>query len=370
MLCSVCWVFFSFQFPMVWPQAVVLVLFCIFQNLGPVTPTSDRDAYFLKETEVIPRNEREYRMLTKDLNCEGNNLNVSYVLHSTEMKTLMVCTPDKNLSGKWCPEFNPDKPYSQNGRVQSKFTAECENMSESPCKGIYSVWESYLFFECFQKFGGISSPLESIQKLKLCEERYENSSQVVAKKENIISEKQKDVEAHKKKSKKLVQMLKQCEERYENQSKVVDEKEHIINEMSLKKYENTRSVEKLVLIYVILGVIIFLLLYNCLLLYLIKKFYKKENITYKDYILSRKIMLIKFFTITYSVPDVIGTAENNTSHSETTAIITDKGKEKEEQYVNVKVRETNNQHPHPDENELRRLTVDLSEDDIYPKVWN
>uniref|UniRef100_A0A8W8LT38 Uncharacterized protein n=1 Tax=Magallana gigas TaxID=29159 RepID=A0A8W8LT38_MAGGI len=218
------------QFPMVWPQAVVLVLFCIFQNLGPVTPTSDRDAYFLKETEVIPRNEREYRMLTKDLNCEGNNLNVSYVLHSTEMKTLMVCTPDKNLSGKWCPEFNPDKPYSQNGRVQSKFTAECENMSESPCKGIYSVWESYLFFECFQKFGGISSPLE--------------------------------------------------------------------------------------------------------------------------------------------IPDVIGTAENNTSHSETTAIITDKGKEKEEQYVNVKVRETNNQHPHPDENELRRLTVDLSEDDIYPKVWN
>lgn len=81
-------------------------------------------------------------------------------------------------------------------------------------------------------------------------------------------------------------------------------------------------------------------------------------------------MLIKFFTITYSVPDVIGTAENNTSHSETTAIITDKGKEKEEeQHVNVKVRETDNQHPQPDEHELRRLTVDLPEDDRKQKVW-
>lgn len=56
--------------------------------------------------------------------------------------------------------------------------------------------------------------------------------------------------------------------------------------MFLKIYENIRSVEILVFIYVILGVIIFLFLYNCLLLYLIKKFYKKENIIYKDYILS------------------------------------------------------------------------------------
>lgn len=58
---------------------------------------------------------------------------------------------------------------------------------------------------------------------------------------------------------------------------------------------------------------------------------------------------------------------NNTSHSGTAskmeAIITDKGKEKEEeQPVNLKVRGGggNNQHPaYPDKNKLTRLTVVL-----------
>lgn len=286
---------------MVWPQVVVLVLFCILQNLGPVIPMLYRDTYFLKEIEVIPRNEREYMMLTKDLNCEGNALNVAYVLHSTEIKTIMVCTPDKNLSGKWCPEFNPDKLHSLNGIVQSKYNAECENLPITPCKGIYSVWESYLFFECFQIFGGISSPMERVQKLKLCEKRYENT----------------------------------------------------FNEILY-----------VVVIFGIVCVIFCLFLYNFLLLYFIKRFYYKENITYKNYIVSRKILLINFFKSTYSVSDVIRGAVNNTSHSETASelevIIMDKGKEKkEEQDVNINVREANNQHPHPDENELRGLTVDL-----------
>lgn len=273
------------------------------------------------------------------------------------MKTLMVCTPDKKLSGKWCPEFNPDKPYSQNGRVQSKFTAECANMSVAPCKGIYSVWESYLFFECFQRFGGIPSPMESIQKLKLCEERYKNSSQVVAKKENIIRVKQKNVSANKIFSKNCEQMLKQCEERYENLSQVVDGKGDI-NKLSVENCENTlkQTVILVIMLTIITAVIVGLFLYVFLFLYLIQRFFYKENITYKNY-------LIDIFTIRKS-------AENNTSYSKTTAMITDKGKEKEEeQRVNVKVRETNNQHPHPDENELRRLTVDLSEDDTEQRVW-
>lgn len=71
----------------------------------------DRDVYFLKETEVIFRNEREYRMLIKDLNCDGNNLNVVYVLYSIEMKIFMVCIFDKKFLGKWCFEFNFDKFY-------------------------------------------------------------------------------------------------------------------------------------------------------------------------------------------------------------------------------------------------------------------
>lgn len=83
---------------------------------------------------------------------------------------------------------------------------------------------------------------------------------------------------------------------------------------SFKKCENTSSVEMLdVLIFGNLGAILFLLLYNCLLLYLIKKNYNKENITYKNYIESRKVLLINFFT---STSDVIGIAENNTSHAE------------------------------------------------------
>lgn len=342
-------VFFSFQFAMVGPHFVFLVLFCILQNLGPVIPTSDRDAYFLKETEVIPRNEREYRMLTKDLNCEGNNLNVAYVLHSTEMKTLMVCTPDKKLSGKWCPEFNPDKPASHNGRVQSKFNAECANMSVAPCKGIYSVLESFLFFECFQRFGGISSPMESSQKLKLCKEKYENSSQVVAEKENIISEKQKDVEAHKNTSKIYVGMLKECEERYKN----------LLSEKTLKETVS------LVFMLTITAAIVCLILYNFLFLYLTKRFFYKENITYTNYLVSRKILLINFFTCKYSVSDVIERAENNTSPSGTNlemeALNKNKGKEIEkEQDVHVDLREKNNQHPaNPDKNELTTLTVDL-----------
>lgn len=84
-----------------------------------------------------------------------------------------------------------------------------------------------------------------------------------------------------------------------------------------------------VLIFGNLGAILFLLLYNCLLLYLIKKNYNKENITYKNYIESRKVLLINFFT---STSDVIGIAENNTSHAEKApeieVIITDKCKKK------------------------------------------
>lgn len=72
-------------------------------------------------------------------------------------------------------------------------------------------------------------------------------------------------------------MLEQCEKRYENVSQVVDEKEHIIKK-SFKKCENTSSVEMLdVFIFGNLGAILFLLLYNCLLLYLIKKITTKKT---------------------------------------------------------------------------------------------
>lgn len=100
-------------------------------------------------------------MLTKDLDCEGNNSNVAYVLHSTEMKAIMVCTPDKNLSGKKCPEFNLDQSDSLTDRFQLKYNAECTNISITPCNGISSVLESYLFFYYFLKMCGISSIIDS-----------------------------------------------------------------------------------------------------------------------------------------------------------------------------------------------------------------
>lgn len=328
-------------------KTVVLVLFCLLQILGPVT---SRDAYFLKETEVIPRNSEEYRMLTKGLKCEGENMGVAYVLHSIEMKTLMVCTPNKNLSGNWCPEFNPDNIHSQNGRVQPKFNAECKNMSITPCKQLYRVWESYLYFECFQKFGSIASPSEIVKKLKQCEEKYKNSSLIIDEKESIINEKQQDIEAYKNSSENCEQKLELCEERYKNVSQVVDEKEDIINEMSSKNSDKDGTVNLEIIATILIAIILCCLCYIFLFPYLIKKFYYKENITYWKYIGSRIILFKYLFTSASDISVGIGRAENRTPHtgtaSEMKAINEGNGEEEEkEQGVGVDVRKVNDQHP-------------------------
>lgn len=327
-------------------KTVVLVLFCLLQDLGSET---SRDAYFLMETEVIPRNAAEYKMMTKDLKCEGKNMSVAYVLHSIEMKILMVCTPNKPLL-RWCPEFNPDNIHSRSGRVQSKFNAECENMSITPCKPIYSVWESYLYFECFQKFGRMASPSESVKKLKQCDEEYKNSSQVIDEKESIINEKQQDIEAYKNSSENCEQKLELCEEKYKNVSQVVDEKEDIINEMSSKNCDKDGTVNLEAIATVLIAIILCCLCYIFLFLYLIKKFYYKENITYWKYIESRMILFKYLFTSASDISVGIGRAENRTPHtgtaSEMKAINEGNGEEEEkEQGVGVDMRKVDDQHP-------------------------
>lgn len=110
-------------------------------------------------------------------------------------------------------------------------------------------------------------------------------------------------------------MLKECEERYEN----------LLSENILKE------IVMLVIMFIIIVVIVGLFLYNFVFLYLIKRFFYKENIIYKNYIVSWKILLINFFIIRYLVLDVIGIVENNIFYLEIIIIIIDKGKEKDEE---------------------------------------
>lgn len=92
----------------------------------------------------IPNNEADYKELAKVFKCERwPGLKPAYIRDYTINKTLVFCSPPKNITGGYCPEWN-------NGNVQERYPAPCRNFP-TPCPFKYNIWESYSYRGCFIK---------------------------------------------------------------------------------------------------------------------------------------------------------------------------------------------------------------------------
>lgn len=116
----------------------------------------------------VPRTQEEYNEETKDLKCNHPMLKITYVLNPDSYKTSIGCFCEKPVPGKYCLESNIDKGATI---IQPKYNAPCNDLSITPCKVKYFSSESYKLFECFEKYGGISSPIENQRKINSLKQR-------------------------------------------------------------------------------------------------------------------------------------------------------------------------------------------------------
>ena len=182
---------------------------------------------------VIPRNKQEYVRMTQHLNCSNGTVPI-YLLNG-ENETFLGCFEDVKITGRYCPELN-------NGKIQERFNAFCGNFSVTPCVFQYYASESYKYFECFEKHGGVHSPLDMIKEI------------------NTLKMKKSE-------------LIKQNEE--------------------LKKERLPESTGYVYQIFSVVTTLVlsFLLIYAFLLGFLIRKFIYREKITYADYL---KMLLCAF----------------------------------------------------------------------------
>lgn len=117
------------------------------------TASAPQRKIIMTKTDIIPRNEREYTEYTKDINCSKGTY-PQYAVSSRANETYIVCWKIIPIFG-YCLEYN----FGGN-IVQSNNLADCRNYSLSPCKSPYSSVDSYMIFECFEKYGGVPSPNE------------------------------------------------------------------------------------------------------------------------------------------------------------------------------------------------------------------
>ena len=132
----------------------------IFLLTTEIVGVSDIKSTRPSPVDVIPRNKQEYVHMTQHLNCSNGTVPI-YLLHN-ENETVLGCFEDVKITGKNCVELN-------NGKVQKRYNAPCGNFSVTPCVFLYNASESYTYFECFEKYGGIPSPLERTNKFKTLE---------------------------------------------------------------------------------------------------------------------------------------------------------------------------------------------------------
>lgn len=116
----------------------------------------------------VPRTPEEYKEATKDLKCNHLMHYITYVLNPDSYKTSIGCFCEKHVHGKYCLEYNIDKGATI---IQPKYNAPCNDFSITPCKVKYFSSESYKLFECFEKYGGISSPIENQKKINSLKQR-------------------------------------------------------------------------------------------------------------------------------------------------------------------------------------------------------
>lgn len=125
--------------------------------------------YILVETVTsVPRSQEEYNEETEDLKCNQPMLKLTYVLNPGRIKgpgsnkTSIGCFCEMPVAVKKCLEYNKNKNITI---IQPKGDAPCHNLSITPCKVKYFSSESYTLFECFEKYGGISSPIQNQRKI-------------------------------------------------------------------------------------------------------------------------------------------------------------------------------------------------------------
>uniref|UniRef100_A0A8W8JTG0 Uncharacterized protein n=1 Tax=Magallana gigas TaxID=29159 RepID=A0A8W8JTG0_MAGGI len=131
----------------------------------------DHMQYILMEkVTFVPRTREEYMDYkeTKNLKCNHTMLKVTIVLNPVGKKTNIGCFCEKPVAVKKCLEYNENKNVTI---IQPKGDAPCNDFSITPCKVKYFSSESYKFFECFEKYGGISSPNENERKINSLKQR-------------------------------------------------------------------------------------------------------------------------------------------------------------------------------------------------------
>lgn len=113
----------------------------------------------VENVTFVPRTEEEYMFFkeTEDLKCNHTMLKVTYVLNPVGNKTSIGCFCEKPVVD-YCLEYNINKGMNI---IQSKLNALCKDLSLTPCKVKYNSSESYKLFGCFEKYGGISSPIQN-----------------------------------------------------------------------------------------------------------------------------------------------------------------------------------------------------------------
>lgn len=136
------------------PICVILTIVIPFVSLD--------SQYLLRENVTsVPRSPKEYLDETKGLTCNDPMHNITYVLNPDSVGTSIGCFRETSVF-KYCLEYN-----FKNGKliIQPKLNAPCNDFSITPCTDKYFSPESYKFFECFELYGGISSPKEFQRKI-------------------------------------------------------------------------------------------------------------------------------------------------------------------------------------------------------------
>lgn len=129
--------------------------------------SSDQQHLLIENVTYVPRTQDEFKEETKGLRCDDSMHNITYVLNPNSFGTSIGCF-SKTPVLKYCLEYN-----FKNGEViiQPKLNAPCHDLSITPCEYKYFSPESYKFFECFEKYGGISSPKENQRKINSSKQR-------------------------------------------------------------------------------------------------------------------------------------------------------------------------------------------------------
>lgn len=141
----------------------------------------------LEEVKVLPRNEWEFVEFTKNLTCQCDCSNgeertyLHYVPSSTLNKTYIMCDYKQPVFG-YCLEFNEG-----GGKMQSSIE-RCTEYKRSPCNSTYWSTNNYVNFECFEKFGGLLTPMEQVEQVQALKNNSTTCSrQLQAQRNNFIT---------------------------------------------------------------------------------------------------------------------------------------------------------------------------------------